>query len=37
MAAYNTSELIIRKEKMLEPVKPGAKPPAVPAAPSSGH
>ena len=36
MAAYNTSELIIRKEKMLEPVKAGAQLPVIPTA-GAGH
>jgi hypothetical protein len=36
MAAYNTTELIIRKEKMLEPAKPGAQLPVLPGA-ASGH
>jgi hypothetical protein len=36
MAAYNTSELIIRKEKMLEAAKPDAKLPVLPSR-SAGH
>jgi len=36
MAAYNTSELIIRKEKMLEPIKADARLPVIPTA-SAGH
>jgi len=38
MAAYNTSELIMRKERMLEPVKPGTQPVVIePAAASHSH
>ena len=40
-AAYNTSELIYRKEQMLAPIPPGAKPPVIsediPAEASAGH
>ena len=37
LAAYNTSELIKRKEDMLEQPKPGAKPPTIPVAAPAGH
>jgi NADH-quinone oxidoreductase subunit I len=37
LAAYNTSELIIRKERMLEKPKPGVHPPAVPVTAALGH
>src|SRR3979409_1337770 len=37
-ASYNTSTLIYRKEDMLPPIPPGAKPPVIaPAAIGSGH
>jgi NADH-quinone oxidoreductase subunit I len=37
LAAYNTSELIIRKERMLERPKPGGQMPAVPVSTAAGH
>lgn len=37
-ASYNTASLIIRKEQMLAPIPPGAKPPVVePESAGSGH
>jgi NADH-quinone oxidoreductase subunit I len=37
VASYNTSTLIKRKEDMLAPVPPGAKPPVVVAEPAAAH
>jgi NADH-quinone oxidoreductase subunit I len=38
LASYNTSTLIIRKEKMLTQIEPGMKPPVIAPAPAAaGH
>ena len=37
VASYNTSTLIKRKEDMLAPVPPGAKPPVIGAEPTAAH
>jgi len=37
IASYNTSTLIIRKEQMLVPIPPGAKPPVIEETPAASH
>jgi NADH-quinone oxidoreductase subunit I len=37
VASYNTSTLILRKEKMLAPIPPGAHPPVIDDAAPAGH